>query len=53
MTACPTIKVAKGDKLSMKAHFDMEAHPARESSHGEMSEAMALFVGVWVSATPA
>jgi len=36
------IRVSKGDKLNMFAHFDFEEHPARVSAHGEEAESMAL-----------
>jgi hypothetical protein len=51
-TRCPPeLKVNKGDKLVIEANYDVEAHPQRESSHGEMAEGMALWVGTFVGGT--
>jgi len=36
------IRVSKGDKLNMFAHFNFDEHPARQSAHGEEAESMAL-----------
>jgi len=36
------IRVSKGDKLQLHAHFDFNEHPPRHSAHGEEAEGMAL-----------
>jgi hypothetical protein len=46
MEECPyRIKLAKGDKISLEAYYDLDAHPARKHQDGGMAEEMALLAG--------
>jgi len=42
------IRVHKGDRLQLYAHFDFNAHPPRMSSHGQEAEGMALALTTFV-----
>jgi hypothetical protein len=54
MEECPmAIKVTKGDKISLEANYDLDAHPARKQHGGTMAEGMALFAGYFALANDA